>query len=313
MSPDELGKRLGMSEDAAASLLAHLVREGKARICLVAAASPFHEISAWARSAIAWDTLSLRPAFSLGGIVALALLAWPLAVSAEPYLAGFVGAAFTQNKDLETSLELNGTSFVDGDARNLKFETSLLFGGKVGYFFEGRELWSNFGLEAEGFHFEPNVRQQTARFVGTLGGAPADRQIRVQHADIEITGAALNLLYRWPLAVREEFPHGRLQPYVGVGLAVLIAELSTTTTPFDVNTSISDTNVQPALQLLAGVRTFVTRHIAVFAEYKFLQSRTFTFDFKVPGTIGGGPFTEIARDRSDVTAHHLSAGIGFHW
>lgn len=38
MLPDELGKRLGMSEDAAASLLAHLVREGKARICLVAAA-----------------------------------------------------------------------------------------------------------------------------------------------------------------------------------------------------------------------------------------------------------------------------------
>ena len=38
MSPDELGKRLGMSEDAAASLLSHLVREGKARICLVAAA-----------------------------------------------------------------------------------------------------------------------------------------------------------------------------------------------------------------------------------------------------------------------------------
>ena len=36
MSPDELGKRLGLSEDAAASLLGHLVREGKARICLVA-------------------------------------------------------------------------------------------------------------------------------------------------------------------------------------------------------------------------------------------------------------------------------------
>ncbi len=38
MSPDELGKRLGMSEHAAASLVSHLVREGKARICLVAAA-----------------------------------------------------------------------------------------------------------------------------------------------------------------------------------------------------------------------------------------------------------------------------------
>jgi opacity protein-like surface antigen len=116
-----------------------------------------------------------------------------------------------------------------------------------------------------------------------------------------------------PVAVREEFPHGRVLPYLGVGLAVLIAELSTTTTPFDVNKSISDTNVQPTLQVLAGVRTFLTRHIAVFAEYKLLQSRTVTFDFKVPGTIGGGPFTETARDRSDITSHHLIAGIGFHW
>ena len=38
MSPDELGKRLGMSEAAAISLLSHLVREGRARVCLVAAA-----------------------------------------------------------------------------------------------------------------------------------------------------------------------------------------------------------------------------------------------------------------------------------
>jgi len=38
MSPEELGKRLGMSAHAAVALLGHLVREGKARICLVAAA-----------------------------------------------------------------------------------------------------------------------------------------------------------------------------------------------------------------------------------------------------------------------------------
>ncbi|HEU5195460.1 MAG TPA: MarR family transcriptional regulator [Methylomirabilota bacterium] len=39
MSPDELGKRLGMSAQAVASLVSHLVREGKARICLVASAA----------------------------------------------------------------------------------------------------------------------------------------------------------------------------------------------------------------------------------------------------------------------------------
>jgi DNA-binding CsgD family transcriptional regulator len=37
MTPADLGKRLGISEDGAASLVSQLVREGKARICLVAA------------------------------------------------------------------------------------------------------------------------------------------------------------------------------------------------------------------------------------------------------------------------------------
>jgi DNA-binding Lrp family transcriptional regulator len=38
MSPAELGKQLGISEDSATSLVSHLAREGKVRICLVATA-----------------------------------------------------------------------------------------------------------------------------------------------------------------------------------------------------------------------------------------------------------------------------------
>lgn len=220
----------------------------------------------------------------------------------------------TEDKDLNTRLLLNDTiSVVDGNARDLKFDTSLLYGGKVGYFFEPLLLGGNLGLEAEAFHFDPDVHQQSSRFVGGLGGAPADRLIRVQHADIEITAAALNLLYRVPLLVTDARPRGWLQPYAGVGLAVLMAELSTTTTPFDVNKAIKAKDVQPALQVLGGVRAFLTPHVAVFLEYRFLQSRTFTFDFKEPGTIGGGPFVETARDRADVTSHQLSIGIGLHW
>jgi Winged helix-turn-helix DNA-binding len=39
MSPAELGKQLGISEDGAASLVSHLAREGKVRICLVESAT----------------------------------------------------------------------------------------------------------------------------------------------------------------------------------------------------------------------------------------------------------------------------------
>ena len=38
MTPADLGKRLGISEDGATSLVSHLAREGKVRICLVASA-----------------------------------------------------------------------------------------------------------------------------------------------------------------------------------------------------------------------------------------------------------------------------------
>lgn len=36
MSPADLGKELGISEEGVTSLVSHLVREGKVRICLVA-------------------------------------------------------------------------------------------------------------------------------------------------------------------------------------------------------------------------------------------------------------------------------------
>jgi len=146
-----------------------------------------------------------------------------------------------------------------------------------------------------------------------MNGAPFDGPAAVQRADADVIGTALNLLYRLPLGSSAEMPHGRVQPYVGVGLAVLIAELSTRTSPFEVNKHISDTDVQPAFQLLAGVRTFLTRNIALFFEYRLLHSKPFTFTFRESGTIGGGPFVETARDRASLTSHHLAVGIGFHW
>jgi predicted HTH transcriptional regulator len=39
MTPAELGKRLGISEDGATSLVSHLAREGRVRICLVESAT----------------------------------------------------------------------------------------------------------------------------------------------------------------------------------------------------------------------------------------------------------------------------------
>src|SRR5919204_147440 len=89
-----------------------------------------------------------------------------------------------------------------------------------------------------------------------------------------------------------------LAGYLGAAAGAYIARLATTTSPFDVNKEISDTDVRAGFQALAGARWFVTRHIALFAEYKFVQTQVFSFTFKESGTVGGFPLTETARDRA---------------
>jgi opacity protein-like surface antigen len=242
----------------------------------------------------------------------LALLSPCLAV-AEPYLAGYVGIALTDDRDLRTELELDGVPFVNGRARDLSFDSSLAFGGKAGYFFERDLLGGNLGAELDVYHFEPNFGAQTVRFSGMFAGVTGDISTRLQSADIDVTAVTLNLLYRFRLLPDSQYPRGRLQPYVGVGAGAFIATLETRTSTFDANKEITDTDVRPGFQALGGARFFLTRNIALFAEYKFIQTETFSFKFKESGTIFGFPVTETARDRADLTSHLIYGGIGFHW
>jgi opacity protein-like surface antigen len=224
-----------------------------------------------------------------------------------------VGTARTEDTDLRTEIELNDAPFVNGRARDLTFDSSLLYGGKAGYFFERSLLGGNIGAELDVYHFEPNFGAQTVDFSGTFAGVSGDTRPRFQSANLDVTAVTLNLLYRFRLLSEPKYPRGRLQPYVGVGAGAFIAEIETRTSTFDVNRQISDTDVRPGIQALGGARLFLTRNMALFAEYKFVKTETFSFSFKESGTISGFPVTETARDRADLTSHLFYGGIGFHW
>jgi opacity protein-like surface antigen len=221
-------------------------------------------------------------------VLAAAVLApaVPGVAAAEPYAALFAGAAFTENSDLKDKVDLGALTVVDGTTKGLRVNTAAVYGGKLGYFLEPRVLGGNVGLELEAYHLKSGVDAQTARFSGTILGAPFTGDVHVQSADIEVTTVALNALYRYPLGASTEFPTGRFQPYVGAGLGAFIARLSTTTTPLDVTTSIHAADTRLGAQVLGGVRVLVTPNIGVFVEYKFVRTQEFDFDFKVPGTVG---------------------------
>ena len=88
----------------------------------------------------------------------------------------------------------------------------------------------------------------------------------------------------------------RLQPYAGVGLGVFFARAS------DATGSASD-NAVPGLNVLAGVRYFVTERVALFGEYKYNRA---TFEFDNVGATAAGL-------KGDYSASHIVGGLSLHF
>ncbi len=171
-------------------------------------------------------------------------------------------------------------------------------------------LGGSLGLELEVYHFEPDIDNQTVRFTG--GGFTG--QGSVSASDVQVTTIALNALYRLRLSQSPQLSCGRLQPYVGVGIGAFIATFKAPTRNLDVPITVSDTDVKPGFQALVGTRFFLTRHIAVFGEYKFTHTADFTFNLvSAPGTSQG--ITNVRSRQVQVQPDHAypRGGLSYHW
>jgi opacity protein-like surface antigen len=104
-----------------------------------------------------------------------------------------------------------------------------------------------------------------------------------------MTTVGVNFLARYP---------GRtFQPYAGVGVGAAIAHLG------DTATVQSDASVSAVWNVLAGLRAFVTPHVAIFTEYKYMGA-ALQFD-EAFGTVGGF--------EGSYQAQHVLVGLSYHF
>ena len=215
----------------------------------------------------------------------------------EFYVAGYGGFTIGHEFDDATGVGTNfGLNFPSHDLAN-----SGVFGGKIGYFFPGRMDW--LGVEAEAFRSTPHLRQTGALTGGRL----------------EVTTVAINLIARtWlacgprperlrdrdttdPNAPRRSAPgyheHGfcALQPYAGVGLGAFFAEATTG--------AARSYDSTPGLNALAGLRYFLTDHVALFGEYKFNYAAFKFEDYAGPG----------AGLKGNYSVSHIVGGLSYHF
>ena len=224
----------------------------------------------------------------------------------EVYVSGFGGFTWGHDlSDVEGRGTLGGQQFGGRDLKN-----SGVYGAKIGYFHPGRLNW--LGLEVEGFNATPHIEQGA--------GLPG--------AHLRVTTLAFNVIARTKVGCRNrEDVHRRddgrvttdgtvhasdrdrtdwsplddnvrcpLQLYAGAGPGIFFAE---TSNQFGRSTD----NGRVGLNALAGAKYFLTRNLAVYAEYKFNYAQ---FDFsQAQGTSAG--FT------GDYKASHIVGGLAMHF
>lgn len=222
--------------------------------------------------------------------------------SAEWFGDLYLGGAFTENRDLTAKGSFNGSPF-EITARDVRFDSSVTGGGRLGYWFE-KLPWLGLGLDIA--YFAPNISAQSVDTNVKLGGVATNvGSVPFDRVKLDVTDVSFDLMLRWPgLVASSQFPKGRLQPYLTVGPAVFLTTAKDSTN-FGPPNDQSSHDTSPGVKAGFGTTWMLTPNIGLFGEYRFTHFHpTFDFDTNAPGL-------SRTKVETDVNTHHVLFGVTF--
>jgi len=175
---------------------------------------------------------------------------------AEWYADLYTGAVFTKRTDLTISSSLGTTTTY----QDLYVNKTWTVGGRGGYWLEQID-WLGFGLDVFLFHLKAPNQSVQVTGSGTASTTLASWSLPALGIGFDV------LRLRAPLVQSEEFPHGRLQPFLSAGPALFL-----TWAGENRNVQPSDqqgTDVALGFKADAGVTVLLTQSVGLFAEYRF--------------------------------------------
>ena len=215
----------------------------------------------------------------------------------------FGGKAFHSNEDLKINFG-EGSGFTTGTAHGVNLNDSSTFGAKItAWHLPRRYNWQpQIGLELDYTKFTADAHPQVAGASGTslTPGLELGSITFFGTQDFSVNILAANLLFRYPIWATPEMPQGRWYPYVGGGVGVERVRSS------DFPPGHEATNYAPAFQGLVGLKLFLIKNFAVFAEYKRTTARH-TFDYNQASLSPG------YSERWTFASNLVVGGIAFHF
>lgn len=209
---------------------------------------------------------------------------------AETYFATEFGV--TSPNDLQ-DIDITTTGFSSLTQSDLDLDTSLLYGVRVGHYFDSAR-W--LGLETQLFVTHPGIKQQAITLSGPGGSTTFP----------DVPGFNLRVITWTPLALSLRYPGKRLQPYLGGGPAFFFARLKDKVTgdvQNDGKLGLKTDDWRVGVNAFAGLRFYLARNWAAFAEGRFTGLTR--FKFKETSNLDGF--------NGDYDAIHALVGIGYHF
>lgn len=209
-------------------------------------------------------------------------------------------------EDITNEARADGVTItaLEVDVSDTEFDAGWLLGGRVGYWLESLPFLA---IEAEVYSSLPKVSKQTMSFRTSLAAdgvnGTTNVPVPVQETDIETLTLGLNLIAR--------YPYSAIQPYGGVGVGLVRGTVDDVRLAGDATFTVDGTTFTFerdkkiyqlqgkddwvwALQVMGGVRGFISEKVALFVEYKYVNTKfefqPVTLDYDVSNIMGGIEF-----------------------
>jgi opacity protein-like surface antigen len=218
--------------------------------------------------------------------------------SAEWFADVYAGPTFTTHHDVTIDGAVGRGRFLKVD-----FDKALSFGGRFGHYFEAVPF---VGVAVDYFQFYPNIGPQSVQLSGcfVVGGCVSG-QGGTGSFDITERTISVDLMLRLPLIKTADAPQGLVQPYIAVGLPLVITTVDPRNTRLFRNHHDA-TDVSFGAKAVGGLAVQVYKNLALFAEYRFNHVST---DVDLQDSVSASKATF----RTDLNSHSALVGISARW
>lgn len=204
----------------------------------------------------------------------------PALIRAEWLTDLYLGAAITDDSEVKVDRYFSRQSA----SERTSYDTSFTFGGRIGYWLD---VFHYLGFAADLSYFEADSEK----------------------VDFSIVPLSILLMLRWPLLISEDYPHGKIQPYLGGGPSIIYYDMTVDFRPA-VSEKVSDWSFENGWDFRTGLLWQFHRNFGIFGEYRYTHYEINYKDETEEWILGYQPRTRL-KVETTLDTHHFLTGISF--